>query len=111
MVVVKRPERFDVFLVALDPTMGAEIQKSRPCVVISPNEINRYIQTVIIAPMTTADRSYPSRVPVQFGGKNGQIVLDQIRAVDRSRLVKHLGVIDAPTADTVLDVLVEMFSP
>ncbi len=108
---VKSPERFDVFLVVLDPTMGTEIQKSRPCVVISPNEMNRHIQTVIIAPMTTAFHDYPSRVPIHFGGKDGQIVLDQIRTVDRCRLVKHLGVVDSSTASIVLDVLVEMFSP
>src|SRR5882724_102085 len=85
--------RFDVYLVALDPAQGAEIQKTRPCLVISPDEMNRHIQTVMIAPMTTRSRMYASRVPCRFQGRNGEIVLDQIRVVDKSRLLKRLGAI------------------
>src|SRR5437868_12599868 len=102
-------KRFDAFLVNLDPTVGSEIKKTRPCLIISPNEMNRYINTVIVAPMTSKGTSYPTRVPCKFKGKEGQIVLDQIRAVDRTRLVKRLGRIDNATADAVLDVLQEMF--
>src|SRR5436309_2673647 len=82
-------ERFDVFLVTLDPAEGVEIQKTRPCSVISPDEMNRHIGTVIIAPMTTRTRDYPSRVACSFEGKDGQVVLDQIRAVDKGRLVRR----------------------
>ena len=77
--------RFEVYLVSLDPTVGSEIQKSRPCLVISPDEMNRYIHTVIIAPMTTRGRDYPSRVSCEFQGRQGQVVLDQIRTVDKAR--------------------------
>jgi mRNA interferase MazF len=107
-VVVKR---FDVFLVSLDPTIGSEIQKSRPCLIISPDEMNRHIKTVIIAPMTTHGRRYPTRVACEFEGKQGQIVLDQIRTVDKSRLIKKLGRIDSQTQRKVISVLQEMFSP
>jgi mRNA interferase MazF len=110
VVVVKGPQRFDVFLVELDPTQGFELQKTRPCVVISPDEMNRHIRTVIIAPMTTVSRSYPSRVRVRFKGKEGEVVLDQLRSVDKTRLVKYLGTIDKATADRILEVLSEMFS-
>jgi mRNA interferase MazF len=103
--------RFDVYLVRLDPTEGHEIQKTRPCVVISPDEMNRYAQTVIVAPMTTGGQSYPTRVPVRFQGRSGQIVLDQIRTVDRRRLVRRLGRISQPTARRVGDVLVRLFQP
>ncbi len=103
--------RFEVHLVALDPTIGSEIKKTRPCLVVSPDEINHNIRTVIIAPMTTRGQSYPTRVPCRFQRRNGQVVLDQIRSVDRSRLVKKLGRIDANTATAVLDVLREMFEP
>ena len=103
--------RFDVFVVSLDPTVGREIRKSRPCVVISPDEMNAWISTVIIAPMTTKGRPYPSRVPCTFKSKQGQIVLDQIRTVDKNRLVKRLGKIDARTAAQALSVLNEMFAP
>ncbi|WP_409874697.1 type II toxin-antitoxin system PemK/MazF family toxin [Nostoc sp. DedVER02] len=102
--------RFDVFLVNLDPTIGSEIQKTRPCVVISPDEMNRYIATVIVAPMTTKGQSYPTRVACQFQGKDGQIVLDQIRTVDKNRLVKKLGQIDSDEQKAVLDTLAEMFA-
>lgn len=101
--------RFDVFLVALDPTLGHEIKKSRPCAIISPDEMNRHIGTVIIAPMTTKGRSYPSRVDCTFQGKRGQVVLDQVRTVDKQRLVKRLGQLSLATSDRVLEVLGEMF--
>ena len=102
--------RFDVFLVNLDPTVGSEIQKIRPFVVISPDEMNRYIATVIIAPMTTRDKPYPTRVVCQFQGKNGQIVLDQIRTVDKNRLVKKLGRISQDEQKMLLAILAEMFA-
>jgi mRNA interferase MazF len=103
--------RFDIHLVRLDPTEGREIRKTRPCLVISPDEMNRHIDTVIVAPMTTKHRLYPSRVPVKFRGKTGQIVLDQIRTVDKTRLVKRLGTLDPPTAARVLAILAELFAP
>ena len=103
-------KRFEVYLVNLDPTVGSEIQKSRPCLVISPDEMNAYIATVIIAPMTTKGRDYPTRVQCQFQGKDGQVVLDQIRTVDKSRLVKRLGVIDHEIQKQVLGMLTEMFA-
>jgi mRNA interferase MazF len=102
--------RFEVYLVNLDPTLGSEIQKSRPCLVISPDEMNAHIATVIIAPMTTRGRDYPSRVACRFLGKEGQVVLDQIRTVDKSRLVKRLGVIDPGIQKQVLDTLAEIFA-
>lgn len=103
--------RFEVHLVRLDPTEGREIRKTGPCLVISPDEINRHIDTVIVAPMTTKTRPYPTRVPVRFRRKTGQIVLDQIRTVDKSRLIKRLGTIEANTADHVLTLLAELFAP
>lgn len=102
-------ERFNIFLVNLDPTIGYEIQKTRPCVVISPNEMNRKIETVIIAPMTTKSRNYPTRVACYFQGKDGQIVLDQIRAIDKSQLVRRIGEISFEEREAVLNVLAEMF--
>ncbi|MCA1648433.1 MAG: type II toxin-antitoxin system PemK/MazF family toxin [Chloroflexi bacterium] len=103
--------RFEVHLVQLDPTRGSEIQKTRPCLVISPDEMNRHLRTVIVAPMTTHGRTYPSRVPVTFLGSDGHVVLDQIRTVDKLRLARHLGVLDELTAQRVLEVLGEMFAP
>jgi mRNA interferase MazF len=103
--------RFEVHLVNLDPTVGSEIQKTRPCLVVSPDEINHNIRTVIVAPLTTQGKPYPTRVPCRFKGKDGQVVLDQIRTVDQSRLIKKLGKIDSKTAAAVLDVLQEMFAP
>lgn len=111
MAVVNPPPRQDeVWLVTLDPTPGAEIQKTRPCLVISPEEMNQHLQTVIVAPMTTGNKSYPTRVDVRFQGKRGQIALDQLRAIDRKRLVRRLGTISANTAQTASDTLLEMFS-
>jgi len=103
--------RFDVYLVGLDPTVGSEIRKERPCLIVSPDEMNRYISTVIVAPMTTKGRDYPTRVSCVFQGKKGQIVLDQIRTLDKSRLTKKLGVLEKRKHDQVLSVLIEMFSP
>jgi mRNA interferase MazF len=104
-------KRFDVYLVNLDPTLGSEIRKTRPCLVVSPDEMNRPLRTVIVAPLTTKGRPYPTRIPCRFQGKQGQVVLDQIRTVDRVRLVKKLGRLTAKTSTTVLDVLRQIFSP
>ena len=100
--------RFDVFLVSLDPTLGHEIKKTRPCAIVSPDEMNHHIGTVIIAPMTTKGRDYPTRVPCTFQGVDGQIVLDQIRTVDKTRLAKKLGRLSPAASDRVLNVLIEM---
>jgi mRNA interferase MazF len=102
--------RFDVFLISLDPTQGSEINKTRPCVVISPDDMNQHIATVIVAPMTSRLRTYPTRINCRFQGKDGQIVLDQIRTVDKTRLVRRLGSINQTVQTKVLSVLVEMFS-
>ncbi|MBA2340481.1 MAG: type II toxin-antitoxin system PemK/MazF family toxin [Pyrinomonadaceae bacterium] len=104
-------KRFEVHVVNLDPTVGSEIQKARPCLVISPDEMNRFIKTVIVAPMTTKGASYPTRVACKFQGKRGQVVLDQIRTVDKTRLAKKLGRIDKRVQIEVLSVLGEMFAP
>jgi len=104
-------KRFDVYLVNLDPTVGREIRKAMPCLVVSPDEMNRYIATVIVAPMTTKGRDYPTRVPCSFKGKEGQVVLDRIRTVDKSRLVQKLGRIDKQAQEEVLSILAEMFAP
>ena len=103
--------RFDVYRVRLDPTLGSEIQKTRPCLIVSPDEMNRRLRTVIIAPMTTGGQAYPTRVTCRFAGKSGQVALDQIRTVDKTRLVDRLGQLDAPTGRRVLDVLTRMFAP
>lgn len=95
---------------ALDPTIGAEIRKTRPCLVVSPDEMNRHLQTVIVAPMTTTVRPLPMRVSVSFQGKHGQVALDHIRAVAHRRLVRKLGTISAHTAAAVSATLVEMFA-
>ena len=102
--------RFDVYLINLDPTVGSEIQKTRPCLIISPDEMNRHIRTVIVAPMTTAGKNYPTRVDCRFKNKKGQIVLDQIRTIDKARLVKNLGSIDADTQLKVVTVLQRLFA-
>ena len=104
-------KRFDVYLINLDPTIGKEIKKTRPALIISPDEMNSNISTIIIAPMTTKGRPYPSRVSCRFQGKNGQIILDQIRTVDKVRLIKKLGLIDKNTGSKVLSILQEMFLP
>ena len=103
-------KRFDVFLISLNPTVGHEIQKTRPCLIISPNEINDNIKTVIVAPMSTKGRNYPTRIPCTFHGRKGQIILDQIRTIDKIRLVKKLGRISSPIQNRVLMILQEMFA-
>jgi mRNA interferase MazF len=103
--------RYEVYLVSLDPTVGSEIQKTRPCLVVSPDEMNHNVRTVIIAPMTTTSRPYPSRVACRFKGKAGHVILDQIRTADQARLIKKLGRLDNNTSARVLDVLLEMFAP
>ena len=108
MAVVVR--RFDVYLVNLDPTIGSEIQKTRPCLVISPDEMNRNIRTVIIAPMTSAQKEYPTRVSCTFRKKQGQIVLDQVRTVDKARLIQKLGTIDSRAQLDVISVLQRLFA-
>lgn len=103
-------KRFDVYLARLDPTLGSEIQKTRPCLIVSPDEMNRALRTVIIAPMTTGGRPYPTRVACTFAGKSGRVALDQIRSVDKMRLVQHLGELDDVTSRRVLDVLRRLFA-
>lgn len=104
------PHRDEVWLVSLAPTQGREMQKTRPCLVISPDEMNRYLQTVIVTPMTTVIRPYPTRVPLRFQGKQGQVALDQLRAVDRQRLVRKLGRVSTSAAQSASSTLIEMFS-
>lgn len=101
-------KQYDVFLIALDPAIGHEIKKSRPCIILSPYEMNKYISTVIIVPLTTQSHAYPSRVPVKFKEKNGWVVLDQIRTVNKKRLIKRLGEIDHNTISSIKSTLKEM---
>ncbi len=102
-------KRGDVWLCALDPTVGSEIQKTRPCVIVSPDELNAHLRTVIVAPLTSGSRPARFRVPVRFQGKDGLILPDQLRTLDRARLVKRMGRVDAGTLGGVLRVLGEMF--
>ena len=102
--------QFDVYNVDLNPTKGAEMNKIRPAVIISPNAMNKNLKTVLIAPLTHTMKGHPSRVPSSFGGQPGEIVLDQIRAIDKSRLKQKKGVVDAPTAANIKIVLTTMFS-
>ncbi len=104
-----RPVRGEIWLAALDPTVGGEIQKTRPCVIISPPEMHDHLRTVLVGPMTTGSRPAPFRIPVRFADKSGLILLDQIRALDKQRLIKRLGVIDAGTLRTTLDTLQAVF--
>jgi mRNA interferase MazF len=106
---VREPQRFDVYLVPLDPARGHEMQKTRPCVVVSPEQLNRYLHTVLIAPLTSVPRKYPFRVESKFGGRPGEVALDQIRCVDRGRLVKFLGQLDPAVQARLADALVAMF--
>ena len=108
---VGEPRRGDVYLVSLDPTRGSEIRKTRPCLVVSPDELNRHLGTFLVAPMTTGGRSYPFRVPCSYRGKDGFVVLDQLRTVDRIRLVRGVGRLHADAMVKVLDVLQRMFAP
>ena len=101
--------RFDIYLINLDPTVGAEIRKTRPCLVVSPDEMHRHLRTVIVAPMTSIVRGYPTRVPIQFRRRQGEVALDRLRAVDQERLVRRLGVADRGTAARVAAKLTEMF--
>ncbi len=109
MAVVKY-SRFDILLVDLDPTKGSEIQKTRPCVVISPDEMNHNIKTLIVAPMTSQVKKYPTRISIRFDNKDGEVVLDQIRTIDQTRVVKKLGNLDKKAAIIVLETLKEMFA-
>ena len=111
MVKTEDVRRGDVFLVSLDPARGGEIQKTRPCVVISPDELNTYLRTFIVAPLTTGGHSYPFRIPCRFEGRVGYVVLDQIRTVDRERLVRRLGKLSPSTLGNILAILQEMFTP
>lgn len=102
--------RGDVHLVRLDPTLGSEIHKTRPCVIVSPDELNAHLRTVIVAPLTTGGRAYPWRVRCRFQQRSGYVVLDQVRTVDRERLVKRLGAVPSQTLSEVLAALREMFA-
>ena len=110
MVAVDIVQRGEVFLVDLNPTRGGEIRKTRPCVVVSPDELNAYLRTFIVAPLTTGGRPYPFRIPCRFGGRSGHVVLDQIRTVDRERLGRRLGRLAPSTLGRALTVLREMFT-
>ena len=107
-VVVRR--RGDVYLVSLDPTTGSEIRKTRPCLLLSPNELNQHLRAMIVAPMTTGGRAYPWRVPCRFQKRSGFVAVDQIRAVDTGRLTKRLGRLSPATVTEVLQALQEMFA-
>jgi mRNA interferase MazF len=109
--VARMPSRGEVFLVELDPTRGSEIRKTRPCVVVSPDELNHHLRTSIVAPMTTGGHAYPFRIPCRFAGKNGHVVLDQLRTVDYERFRARLGVVAPATIHAALQVLGEMFEP
>lgn len=102
-------KRFDVWLVSLDPVQGSEIAKTRPCVIVSPDVLNRHLATVLVAPLTSTIRNYPSRLHCMVAGKNGQIALDQIRAVDKHRLLKNLGELDNIMAFQICELLTELF--
>jgi mRNA interferase MazF len=101
-------EQYDIFLINLDPTIGHEIKKTRPCVLISPNEMNENIKTIIIAPMTTKSHEYPTRIKVTFNGAVGWIVLDQIRAIDKKRVIKRLGKLNSKKIEEVKKIIHEM---
>ena len=102
--------RGEVWLVALDPTVGSQIKKTRPCVVVSPKEMHDYLRTVIVAPMTTGSRPAPFRIPLRFSGKNGLVLLDQIRTLDKARLARRLGSVSAGTLRSTLATLQQMFA-
>lgn len=104
------PRRFEVWLVDLDPTPGADIQETRPAAVVSPDEMNRHLRTAIVAPMTSTKRGWPSRVALTFQGKAGEVALDQLRAVDRARLVRRIGTVGDIKADAIVGVLSAMFA-
>ena len=102
-------KRGDVHLVRLDPTVGSEVRKTRPCLIVSPDELNEHLRTVTVAPMTTGGRAYPWRIPCRFQNRSGFVALDQLRTVDGERLVKRLGQLSSATTTAVLDALQEMF--
>jgi mRNA interferase MazF len=102
-------KRFEVWLVTLDPTIGREIRKTRPCLIISPDVTNKFLDTVTAAPMTSTIKTYPTRVTCVFQKRQGQIVLEQVRAVDKARLVKKLGTMDHKTSKVVCDLLLQFF--
>jgi len=106
---VTYPRRDEIWLVSLDPTQGSEMRKTRPALIVSPNELNEHLRTVIVAPLTSTERPYPTRIHITFRKRHGQIALDRIRAVDRQRLVRKLGGAAASTAESVSSALVEMF--
>lgn len=103
--------RFDVFLISRDPTVGSEIQKTRPCLVVSPDEMNRALRTVMVAPMTSQGKRYPTRVACMFQGTAGLVLLERLRTIDKTRLVRKLGRIDDAVSSVVLDTLAELFAP
>lgn len=103
-------KRFEIYFVSLDPTLGSEIRKTRPCLIISPNDLNDHLNTVIVAPLTTTLRKYPTRINCHVDGKDGQIALDQLRTIDKVRLHKKLGKIDETTAQQVLAILKKLFA-
>ena len=111
MVSAEPVTRGDVFLVVLDPTLGREIRKTRPCVVVSPDELNGALSTFIVAPLSTGSHAYPFRIPCRFAGKSGHVVLDQLRTIDRARLSRKVGRLSPSTLERVLGVLQEMFAP
>jgi mRNA interferase MazF len=111
VVMAEDVRRGDVFLVTLDPARGGEIKKTRPCVIVSPDDLNAYLQTFIVAPLTTGVHTYPFRVPCRLEGRAGYIVIDQIRTVDRERLVRRLGKLPSSTLRRILAILQEMFTP
>ena len=101
--------QYQIILVNLDPTIGSEFKKTRPCIVISPNETNKFLNTVVIAPMTTSSKNYPTRVEVKHDNKIGWIVLDQIRTIDKQRIIKDLGKLSRPEIKEVKSILKETF--
>jgi mRNA interferase MazF len=107
----RAPRRGEIWLAALDPTLGSEIQKTRPCVVVSPPEMNEHLRTMVVAPMTTGSHPAPFRIPISFQRKHGLILLDQLRTLDRQRLVKRLGAVNPATLAQTLDGLQAMFAP
>jgi len=103
-------KQFNIVLVSLDPTQGSEIRKTRPCVIISPNEMNEYLKTVIVAPMTSTIRNYPTNVVINFKGQDGNIMLSQIRTIDKTRIIKKIGLLTKSTSTKIKEILIEMFS-
>ena len=101
--------QYSIILVNLDPTQGSEIQKTRPCVIVSPNEMNKYLKTVVVCPMTTNTKKYPTRVPIMYDGKKGMIIIDQIRTIDKSRIIKVFDKLNKTEIEMCKDVLKETF--